>query len=245
MKTDTDAVTSETTSEETTSENKDETTSQNAGLSPEAIAEWQARQDAITAERDKYKTNYEQQVARAKKAEAALKEKSPEHAAAIDELKQRVEIAEAKAQERETKIQLLTNGQRVNAAQNAVLTSPIQLAKGAQPLLTKLIHGETGVYEGRTVVLTDSGTPRISAKTGKEMTVEELRDEILGKSPFLCASGVVSGQGTGDNTGGANAAIELTQWRTADPASIQKHLADKSKEYKERFWAAVGADMKE
>ena len=246
MKTDTEAATSETASGEATPENATaETTAQNTGLSPEAIAEMQARIDALTADGLKYKTKAEQQEGRAKKAESALKADKTELATQLDEYRQRQEIAEATLEQLKQQNAILTNGQKSTAVQNAVLYVAGTLADGAAQDLAALMVGRVGIQDGRVSVLTDAGTPRISAKTGKEMTVDELRDELLSKRPYFIKSGVVGGQGTANNTGGANAAIELTQWRTADPASIQKHLADKSKEYKERFWAAVGADMKE
>ena len=245
MKIDTDAVTSETTSEETTSENKAETTAQNNGLSPEATAEMQARIDALTAEALKYKTKADQQEGRAKKAESALKADKNELAGQLDEYRQKQEIAETNLEQLKQQNAILINGQRSTAVQNAVLAVAGSLADGAAQDLASLMVGKVGIQDGRVTVLTETGTSRISAKTGKEMTVDELRDELLSKRPYFVKSGVVSGQGTGDNTGGATAAIDLTQWRNADPAKIQKHLAGQSKEYKDKFMAAIAADMRE
>ena len=223
--------------EETTSENNAETTAQNNGLSPEAIAEMQARIDALTAEALKFKTKADQQEGRAKKAESMLKAEKGEVSTQLDELRQKNEISEAKLQEREAKIELLTSSQRMNAAMNAVLTSPIKLHDGARPMLTKLIMAETGVYEGRTVVLTEAGTPRISAKTGKEMTIDEARDEILEKSPFLCESGVVSGQGTGNNTAGVTGLKQLQELERMDAGDRAAYMSALSPEQRKAIYA--------
>ena len=238
MKTDTDAVSSETTSGEATPENANaETTAQNTGLSPEAIAEMQARIDSLTADGLKYKTKAEQQEGRAKKAESALKADKTELATQLDEYRQRQEIAEATLEQLKQQNAILTNGQKSTAVQNAVLYVAGTLADGAAQDLAALMVGRVGIQDGRVSVLTDAGTPRISAKTGKEMTVDELRDELLSKRPYFIKSGVVGGQGTANNTAGVTGLKQLQELERMDAGDRAAYMSALSPEQRKAIYA--------
>ena len=69
------------------------------------------------------------------------------------------------------------------------------------------------------------------------MTVEEVRDEILEKSPFLCASGVVGGQGTANNTAGVTGLKQLQELERMDAGDRAAYMSALSPEQRKAIYA--------
>jgi len=179
-----------------------ETPKPETGLSTEAIAELQSRIDAQQAELDKYRKKAEQQEGRAKKAEALLKSEKTEVAEQVDTLSQQLEIARQQQEELVSQVAKLTHTQVGSTVNNAVLGVAGNLADGAAGDLASLMSSHMGVRDGRVVVLTENGTPRIG-NSGKEMSAAELRDELLKTRPYFLKSKVAPGTGGSSDTSGS------------------------------------------
>ena len=225
-----EATTSETVNEDAASKTAEAEASQ--GLSQEGIAELQQRIDAIQAERDKLKTKAEQQEGRAKKAEALLKAEKAEVSEQIDQLSQQLELSKQQQESLGEQVAKLTTAQVGATVSNAILDLGSTLVKGnAAGDLAYLMSKHMGVKDGKVVVLTENGTPRLSA-TGKEMTAVELRDELLKTRPYFLKSKVTPGQGGASDTGGTINNVNLTEldeMSSSERAEVWRGLSDEQK----------------
>ena len=221
-----EAATSETATETANSETAEQTSSENqTGLSTEAIAELQARIDAQTAELEKYRKKAEQQEGRAKKAESLLKADKSETSEQIDTLSQQLEIARQQQEELVGQVAKLQQTQVGTTVNNALLSMTGTLVDGVAEDLAVIMSARMGVRDGKAVVLTEQGTPRIGA-SGKQMTAKELLDEVLKTRPWSLKSKVAPGTGGGSDTGGNSGVIKTAAEIAAmDDIEGQKYMA--------------------
>jgi len=179
-----------------------------------------------SAELAKAANKAQQQEGRARKAEAALKSKQTEEEQQASDLSQKLEAAEQDRQQLKEKLTLLERDQTRSAVVAAVSAVASKLALGADKALTKLLNIDVTVDDkGQTIVRNDEGQRRINAKTGKPMTIEELRDEYLTQD-FLLASKVQGGKGAKGNSDATPVDLSVDQVEKLTP----KELADRYKE---------------
>jgi len=202
----------ETASDESTSQIDEQTSSQNqTGLSQEALTELQNELDRIRGERDKYMRDYDQQKQARAKYEKLYKTEKGKEAEELDRVQQQLDIEKARAEDLSGRIGQMTQAQKKTAVQGAVMGIASTLADGAAADIAALMEAKVGIVDGRVVVLTETGTPKLSAKSGRDMTVDELRDELLSTRPYLVKNRMTPGQGTGANTTGATGVIKSLQ----------------------------------
>lgn len=187
-------------------------------LSHEAVAEMQRRLDELQTELAKARTKAEQQEGRARKAEAALKADKTDVSSQLDELNQRLAIETEARKKQDERVRLLTDQQKRAAIAISVADKARALAEGAAGDLIALLSAQVMVDDsGHVVVRTETGAPRISAKTGKAMTVDELRDEYIAARPYLQKPLTSGGAGSKGNTEGVqNLNLDELEKMTAD-----------------------------
>ena len=202
-------------------------------VSPEVVAELQRQLDALTERCEKAENKAAQQEGRAKKAETLLKEKRGDAQEQIDELAQRLELAQSEVDKHAATVQQLTKAQTSAAITAAVAGVAPKLADGASNDLIALMRDQVGVKDGRVVVLTDKGTPRLSGATGTEMKVAELCEEMVGVRHYLQRSTSGGGSGGAGNTGGTGKqTITRAQFEEMDSYDRAKAWQAMSKEQK-------------
>ena len=181
------------------------------------IAEIQSKWDADKAELEKHRAILKDKEGHIKKLSAQLKENGGEKDQRIDALQQQLDIAQQGLTEREERIKHLTHSQVAAEVQRSVM-SHARVLDEARADLSELLKGQIGVVDGRVTVLTPNNTERLSAKTGKGMTVDELIEETLGRRPYMQKP--ITGGGTGGTSktdGGKQiASIAEVQAMTSD-----------------------------
>ena len=183
------------------------------------ISYLQSEIDKLRAERDKYKNNYLSTKKRAEKAETKAKDKVSSEE--LDTLKQQLEINKTKLEEREQELQRLQNATlRAEIAQAVAVRAP-ELAEGVAGLLPDIIKNRMGIVDGQPVVLTETGTPKLSAKTGKPMTAKELVDDILAQTPTFLRAKTAGGTGASGNSGG-DGGLPITKEEYAQKSSAER-----------------------
>ena len=185
----------------------------------------QSQLDAAITERDKFKNDYLSTKKRAEKAEKKAKTTVPPEE--VDTLKQQLEITKEQLTEREQKLKQLETAQLKAEMVQAVNARTPELADGVAGILPDIMSSRMGVIDGQAVVLTEVGTPKLSAKTGKPMTAQELIDEILAKTPAFLKAKAGGGNGANGNDGAGGLAITKEDYMkksSAERAEIRAKL---------------------
>ena len=160
-----------------------------------------------------------------------MKAEKAEVSEQIDQLSQQLELSKQQQESLNDQVAKLTTAQVGATVNNAILNVAGNLAEGAAGDLASLMSGHMGVKDGKVVVLTENGTPRLSA-TGKEMTAVELRDELLKTRPYFLKSKVTPGQGGASDTGGTINNVNLTEldeMSSSERAEVWRGLSDEQK----------------
>ena len=211
-------------------------------VSKEAVAELQATIDALQARVDKAEHKAGQQEGRAKKAEGLLKEKGGDAQAQLDELSQRLDLAQGEIEKRDALVATLTSAQKSAAVTQAVASVAARLADGASNDLIALMSQGVGIKDGRVVVLTENGTAKLSASTGREMTPSELCDEMLKARPYLQRSSSGGGSGDTGNTSGTTNVIDIDAFEKMSSAKREEAMLKMTPEQQAALFAkASGA----
>ena len=164
----------------------------------------QAKYDELSAKVAQWQQTAHNQKIRAEKSESELKAlktslNTSDPSEAVSELKQRLQIEQEKCQKLESRVSKAMDVKREADISEALLQTA-ELRSDLIPLMKSAIAVKTKVVEGKTVVITEDGTPRISAKTNDYMTVKELIDEMSTTHKSLLKATNTSGTGASGNT---------------------------------------------
>ena len=191
----------------------------------EKFEKLQADYNSKLEELKKYQTESINYKKRAEKAEKLAKGKvEPEE---LDDWKQKFEIVNEKNAMYEGELAAMRGLQKSNQINQVVLTRANEYSAGTSGMLPILIDAQTRLENGViSVVENVNGKQqiRLNKKTLQPMTLDELRDEILEKTPSLLKAKTEGGTGsTGNNSSGNGGMITLAELE-ALPMEEQKRI---------------------
>jgi hypothetical protein len=191
----------------------------------EVLSQLQARADELTGKLAKAENVIRDQIAARKKAETALKLKQTDEEQQASDLTQKLEAAEQERLALCDKLAAVARDQAHSAVVAAISTVAPKLVPGADKTLAKLLNLDIKMDDdGQLIVLNDAGQRRLNGKTGKPMTIEELRDEYLANNEFFLAATLKGGKGALGNANATDADVPtLNDVERMTP----KELADK------------------
>ena len=200
-------------------------------LKSEVDAINQQLDDANVAAKDAVKLAESLKV-RAEKAERKAKQvaETSVDQAKLDELQQTNDALKAQLTEKEKHIGTLTNVQRMNAVQAAIMART-DIVEEARNDLATLVAPQLDVIDGVLCALTAQGTKKMSRKAiGQPMGVDELLDESI--RPYMKKAAAGGGTGAGGKTddGGKRIPTAAELEAITDPAE------------RARVWQSISPD---
>lgn len=185
---------------------------------PDNFKKLQEQYDNMSSELSKLREIANNQKIRAEKAEQRLKELKPATQEGLDadktvvsELTQKLEIEANKRKELEQRLSTTMEAKKEADIAVSLLKFP-NIKPDLLPLLKTGLEAQTDVVDGKTVVITPGGAPRISAKTNETMTVEELIETLVNEHKSLIGTKVDGGTGDKGNVNTNKAFITLDKY---------------------------------